>query len=221
MVDTHPTAASHPPHEPSHVRDPVLASLFFDLVFGNLRWAQRRRRSGGWSSQGSRKHRPILGRPSSCRSAQRTGAYVLERLLWRCVSSCMQVRSDRTPGCPVHYRPNVPRAAWRLRMCESACETCGGGEGLPRIVSSTGALKLKEVPKHLVVIGGGYIGLEMGSVWQRLGAKVTVVEFLDKIVPTMVGPLPPLPPPPLPLLVRAVYESLVINRGRNSCVITI
>lgn len=42
------------------------------------------------------------------------------------------------------------------------------------------------MPKHLVVIGGGYIGLEMGSVWQRLGAKVTVVEFLDKIVPTMV-----------------------------------
>mmetsp|Transcript_20585 Transcript_20585/g.61978 ORF Transcript_20585/g.61978 Transcript_20585/m.61978 type:complete len:505 (+) Transcript_20585:36-1550(+) len=56
-----------------------------------------------------------------------------------------------------------------------------------RIVSSTGALTLKEVPKHLVVIGGGYIGLEMGSVWQRLGAKVTVVEFLDKIVPTMDG----------------------------------
>lgn len=46
---------------------------------------------------------------------------------------------------------------------------------------------LKEVPKSLVVIGGGYIGLEMGSVWSRLGAQVTVVEFLDKIVPTMVS----------------------------------
>lgn len=52
-----------------------------------------------------------------------------------------------------------------------------------RIVSSTGALELKEVPEHLVLIGGGIIGLEMGVVWHRLGAKVTVVEFLDRIVP--------------------------------------
>lgn len=57
------------------------------------------------------------------------------------------------------------------------------------IVSSTGALTLKKVPKHLVVIGGGYIGLEMGSVWGRLGAKVTVVEFLDRITPGMDGEL--------------------------------
>ncbi len=56
-----------------------------------------------------------------------------------------------------------------------------------RIVSSTGALALEQVPGHLVVIGGGYIGLEMGSVWLRLGAKVTVVEFLDRIVPGMDG----------------------------------
>ena len=55
-----------------------------------------------------------------------------------------------------------------------------------RIVSSTGAIALKEVPKTMVVIGGGYIGLELGSVWARLGTEVTVVEFLDKIVPTMV-----------------------------------
>ena len=54
-----------------------------------------------------------------------------------------------------------------------------------RIVSSTGALSLTKVPKHLVVVGGGYIGLEMGSVWRRLGSKVTVVEFLDTIVPNM------------------------------------
>jgi dihydrolipoamide dehydrogenase len=54
-----------------------------------------------------------------------------------------------------------------------------------KIVSSTGALDLATVPKHLVVIGGGYIGLELGSVWSRLGAKVTVVEFLDRIVPAM------------------------------------
>ncbi len=56
-----------------------------------------------------------------------------------------------------------------------------------RIVSSTGALALSAVPKHLVVIGGGVIGLELGSVWRRLGAKVTVVEFLDRILPTMDG----------------------------------
>jgi dihydrolipoamide dehydrogenase len=56
-----------------------------------------------------------------------------------------------------------------------------------RIVSSTGALELNDVPKHLVVIGGGYIGLELGSVWHRLGAEVTVVEFLDRLVPGMDG----------------------------------
>ncbi|XP_074307350.1 dihydrolipoyl dehydrogenase, mitochondrial-like [Silene latifolia] len=56
-----------------------------------------------------------------------------------------------------------------------------------RIVSSTGALALTEVPKRLVVIGAGYIGLEMGSVWGRLGSEVTVVEFGPDIVPTMDG----------------------------------
>ena len=53
------------------------------------------------------------------------------------------------------------------------------------ILSSTGALSLQAVPRHLVVVGGGYIGLELGSVWQRLGAKVTVVEYLDRILPAM------------------------------------
>jgi dihydrolipoamide dehydrogenase len=56
-----------------------------------------------------------------------------------------------------------------------------------RIITSTGALELNEVPHHLVVIGGGYIGLELGSVWRRLGADVTVVEFLDRIVPAIDG----------------------------------
>lgn len=56
-----------------------------------------------------------------------------------------------------------------------------------KVVSSTGALVLDKVPSSLVVIGGGYIGLEMGSVWARLGAKVTVVEFLDRILPGMDG----------------------------------
>ena len=53
------------------------------------------------------------------------------------------------------------------------------------IVTSTEALSLTAVPKHLVVIGGGYIGLEMGSVWRRLGARVTVVEYAERIVPAM------------------------------------
>ena len=51
------------------------------------------------------------------------------------------------------------------------------------VVTSTGALELERVPEHLVVIGGGVIGLELGSVWGRLGAKVTVIEFLDRIIP--------------------------------------
>ena len=55
------------------------------------------------------------------------------------------------------------------------------------IVDSTGALALDRVPQHLVVIGGGVIGLELGSVWRRLGAKVTVVEFLDALLPGMDG----------------------------------
>jgi len=53
------------------------------------------------------------------------------------------------------------------------------------IVSSTGALAFKEVPKNFIVIGGGYIGLEMGSVWSRLGSNVTVLEYLDHITPGM------------------------------------
>jgi dihydrolipoamide dehydrogenase len=56
-----------------------------------------------------------------------------------------------------------------------------------RIVSSTGALALGAVPKAMAVIGGGVIGLEMASVWQRLGAKVTVIEFLDRVLPGMDG----------------------------------
>lgn len=54
-----------------------------------------------------------------------------------------------------------------------------------RVITSTEALTLTEIPKHLIIIGGGIIGVELGSVYKRLGAKVTVVEFLDKIVPSM------------------------------------
>ncbi|MCC8378048.1 MAG: dihydrolipoyl dehydrogenase [Rickettsia endosymbiont of Graphium doson] len=53
------------------------------------------------------------------------------------------------------------------------------------IVSSTGALKLSKVPENLIVVGGGYIGLELGSVWRRLGSKVTVIEFAPSIVPML------------------------------------
>jgi dihydrolipoamide dehydrogenase len=56
-----------------------------------------------------------------------------------------------------------------------------------QIVTSTGALELGSVPASMIVIGGGYIGLELGSVWRRLGAEVTVVEFLDRLVPGMDG----------------------------------
>ncbi|MDA0951205.1 MAG: dihydrolipoyl dehydrogenase, partial [Proteobacteria bacterium] len=56
-----------------------------------------------------------------------------------------------------------------------------------RIVSSTGALALEKVPERMVVIGAGFIGLELGSVWRRLGAKVTIIEYLDRIAPGMDG----------------------------------
>ena len=54
-----------------------------------------------------------------------------------------------------------------------------------RIITSTEALKLKEIPKHLIIIGGGVIGLELGQVYKRLGSEVTVVEYMDRILPTM------------------------------------
>ena len=54
-----------------------------------------------------------------------------------------------------------------------------------RIITSTEALKLKEIPKHLIVIGGGVIGLELGQVYRRLGAEVSIVEYMDRIIPTM------------------------------------
>ncbi|WKS94346.1 dihydrolipoyl dehydrogenase [Riemerella columbina] len=58
-----------------------------------------------------------------------------------------------------------------------------------RVITSTEALNLKEIPKHLIVIGGGVIGLELGSVYKRLGSEVTVIEYLDKIIPGMDGSL--------------------------------
>src|SRR6185295_8602834 len=58
-----------------------------------------------------------------------------------------------------------------------------------RIISSTEALELKEVPKHMIIVGGGVIGMELGSVYARIGSKVSVVEFLDSLIPTMDGTL--------------------------------
>ncbi len=58
-----------------------------------------------------------------------------------------------------------------------------------RIITSTEALKLKEIPKHMIIIGGGVIGLELGQVYKRLGADVTVIEFMDRIIPGMDGGL--------------------------------
>jgi dihydrolipoamide dehydrogenase len=70
-----------------------------------------------------------------------------------------------------------------------------------QIVTSTGGLELDSVPGHLVVIGAGVIGLELGSVWRRLGAEVTVIEFLDRIVPTM------------DLEVATAFQRLLIRQG--------
>jgi dihydrolipoamide dehydrogenase len=56
-----------------------------------------------------------------------------------------------------------------------------------RIISSTEALELKEIPKHLIIVGGGVIGMELGSVYARIGSRVSVVEFLDSLIPTMDG----------------------------------
>lgn len=54
-----------------------------------------------------------------------------------------------------------------------------------RIITSTEALKLKEIPKHMIVIGGGVIGLELGQVYRRLGSEVTIIEYMDRLIPTM------------------------------------
>ena len=103
--------------------------------------------------------------------------------------------STAPPGSPPRDTVEVALAAGGKRTLKTArILIATGSEPTPlpgididekRIVSSTGALALGRVPKHLVVIGAGYIGLELGSVWSRLGAKVTVVELLDRIVPGM------------------------------------
>ncbi len=69
------------------------------------------------------------------------------------------------------------------------------------IVSSTGALSIPEVPKELIVVGGGVIGLELGSVYNRLGTKVTVVEFLDEICPS------------LDLEIASAFNKILVKQG--------
>ncbi|WP_414832442.1 dihydrolipoyl dehydrogenase [Afifella sp. YEN Y35] len=90
----------------------------------------------------------------------------------------------------------TPEKGEATRLSTKAIVIATGSESAPlpgvevdekKIVSSTGALKLGKVPEKLVVVGAGIIGLELGSVWRRLGAKVTVVEFLDRILPGMDG----------------------------------
>ncbi len=90
-----------------------------------------------------------------------------------------------------------------------------------RIVSSTGALALDRVPERLAVIGGGYIGLELGSVWSRLGAKVTVVEYLDRILPNMDRELGPALQRVLTRsgMVFKLATKVVEGRTGNDCVV--
>ena len=107
---------------------------------------------------------------------------------------------DLAEGHRPHHRARQGRRRrHRLRQrstsssppAAKACRLPGVEVDEKQIVTSTGALELDKVPGHLVVIGGGYIGLELGSVWRRLGAEVTVVEFLDRIVPTWTARSPP------------------------------
>ena len=101
---------------------------------------------------------------------------------------------ERVIGAAAFTAPGTVTVDGKTEMTAKAFIVATGSESMPlpgvpvdekTILSSTGALSLGVVPKHLVVVGGGYIGLEMGSVWSRLGAEVTVVEFLDRIVPNM------------------------------------
>src|SRR5437588_533630 len=81
----------------------------------------------------------------------------------------------------------IPSKALLLATGSSVTPLPGITIDQQRIVDSTGALQLPQVPKRMVVIGGGVIGLELGSVWRRLGAEVTIVEFLDQILPGFDG----------------------------------
>jgi dihydrolipoamide dehydrogenase len=89
----------------------------------------------------------------------------------------VEVNATRGPGTVLETRAIV------IATGSDVAQLNGISIDEKRIVSSTGALSLEKVPRHLLVVGAGVIGLELGSVWRRLGAKVTVVEFLDRILP--------------------------------------
>jgi dihydrolipoamide dehydrogenase len=97
-------------------------------------------------------------------------------------------------GAAKFLAPNRIEVAGRTLEAKRAIIIATGSDSVPlpgveidekTILSSTGALSLAAVPRRLVVVGGGYIGLELGSVWRRLGSEVTVIEFLDRITPGM------------------------------------
>src|SRR5207244_9787648 len=91
--------------------------------------------------------------------------------------------SSPQPSPPKEERETELAAKWIIIATGSVASGLPGVEfDGDRIGTSTEALSYPEVPKHLVVIGAGYIGLELGSVWRRLGAKVTVLEYLDRIL---------------------------------------
>ena len=101
---------------------------------------------------------------------------------------------EHVKGAAKFLAPNRIEVAGRTLEAKRAIIVATGSDSVPlpgveidekTILSSTGALSLAAVPRRLVVIGAGYIGLELGSVWRRLGAEVTVVEFLDRVTPGM------------------------------------
>ncbi|HVB17019.1 MAG TPA: dihydrolipoyl dehydrogenase, partial [Stellaceae bacterium] len=105
---------------------------------------------------------------------------------------------DHVKGAAKLLAPNRIDVAGRVLEAKRAIVVATGSDSVPlpgveidekTILSSTGALSLTTVPRRLVVVGGGYIGLELGSVWRRLGSEVTVIEFLDRITPGMDGEL--------------------------------
>jgi dihydrolipoamide dehydrogenase len=101
---------------------------------------------------------------------------------------------EHVKGAAKFVAPNKLDVDGRILEAKRAIIVATGSDSIPlpgveidekTVLSSTGALALAAVPKRLAVVGGGYIGLELGSVWRRLGAEVTVVEFLDRITPNM------------------------------------
>jgi dihydrolipoamide dehydrogenase len=105
---------------------------------------------------------------------------------------------EHVKGAAKFLAPNRLDVAGRTLEAKRAIIVATGSDSVPlpgveidetTILSSTGALSLAAVPRRLVVVGGGYIGLELGSVWRRLGSEVTVIEFLDRITPGMDGEL--------------------------------